>query len=181
MVAQHRDLPVALRGQPVELNDAALADERLVAVPRIVAALESEQRAGHRRHFDNDVFKVMRGTKEPQSSAGLAPALVHVDKDGDDLAGGIGVDPAVATSQRPRTVVTVGRPERSMANFSSKAARNASPLELIQQALECRSEAHLIDGKAAGRGYLRVVGVDRGERRPASDEPLDDQMGERLP
>src|SRR5690348_10663476 len=38
VVAQHGDLAVAGRGEPVELNDAALAGERLVAMPGIIAA-----------------------------------------------------------------------------------------------------------------------------------------------
>ena len=63
MVPQHCDLPVALRREPIELNDPTLADERPVAVPRIVAALESEQRACNRRHFDDEVVKIVGGTK----------------------------------------------------------------------------------------------------------------------
>ncbi len=86
MVPEHCDLPVALRGKPVELDDAALADKRLMAMPRIVAALERKQRARNRRHFDNDVIKIVRRTQQAQSSAGLAPAFIHVDENGDDLA-----------------------------------------------------------------------------------------------
>jgi hypothetical protein len=42
VVSEHRDLPIALRREPIELNDPALADKRLVAVPRIVAAPERQ-------------------------------------------------------------------------------------------------------------------------------------------
>ena len=86
MVPQHRDLPVALRGEPVELNDTAFAGERLVTVPGIVAALEREQRARDRRNFEDDVVEVVCRAQQAQPAARLPPRLVHVDEDGDDLA-----------------------------------------------------------------------------------------------
>jgi hypothetical protein len=33
VVSQHRNLPIALRREPIELNNAALAGERFMTVP----------------------------------------------------------------------------------------------------------------------------------------------------
>jgi hypothetical protein len=40
------------------VDHPALAAERLMAVPGIVAALESEERAGDRRHFGDDIVEI---------------------------------------------------------------------------------------------------------------------------
>ena len=64
-MAQHRDLPVALRREPIKLNHAALAGKRLVPVPRIVAALERHKRAGGRRHLNNDIVEIGSRAKKP--------------------------------------------------------------------------------------------------------------------
>src|SRR5277367_6971134 len=45
VVAQHRHPAIAFGSDPVELDDPALASERLVAVPGIVGPLEREQRS----------------------------------------------------------------------------------------------------------------------------------------
>ena len=60
---KHGDLPIALRRQPIELNDAALADKGFMSVPRIVAAFEREQRACDRRHLDDDIAEIVRGSQ----------------------------------------------------------------------------------------------------------------------
>ncbi len=49
-------------------------------------------------------------------------------------------------SQRPRTVVTVGRPLRSMPNFSSSFAELVA-FELVEQSLECRPKLTWSTGK----------------------------------
>ena len=62
-----------------------------------------------------------------------------------------GVDFAVAASQRPRTVVTVGRSGKIDAEFFLERFTELVAFEFVEQRLERRAEAHLIDGKAAGR------------------------------
>src|SRR5579862_2502054 len=96
VMPKHGDLAIALRRKPVELNDATLADERFVTVPRIAAALERQQCSSDGGNFDNDIVKIVRRSQQSQPSTGLIPALVHVNEDGDDFGLRIGVDLAVA-------------------------------------------------------------------------------------
>ena len=83
-------------------------------------------------------------------------------------------------SQRPRTVVTVGRPARSRPNFSSNALAEFVAFQFVEQVLERRTEADLIDRKTAGGRNLRIIGVDR-RQAFRTDEPGQNQMLERLP
>ena len=87
MVPEHGDLAIASRRKPIELNDAALADERLMTVPRIVTALERQQSSRDRRYFDDDVVKVVGRAQQSQPASGLIPTLVHVNEDRDDFGG----------------------------------------------------------------------------------------------
>ena len=75
MMAQHRDLPVALRGDPVELDNPPLPHEWLVAVPRIVGPLECEERAAGRRHFDENVVEM--GLVSPKRSVQGTPGATR--------------------------------------------------------------------------------------------------------
>src|ERR1700733_12814711 len=95
VVAQHRHPPIAFRCDPVELDDAAFACKRLVPVPGIVGPFEREQRSLGRRHLHDHVVEVVGRFQESQATAGILPARVHVDKDRDDLAFRIGMDPSI--------------------------------------------------------------------------------------
>ena len=96
MMSQHRDLSVAFAGNPVELDNTALAVKRLMAMPGIIAALEGDQGAGGWRHLNDNVVQIRARTKEAQSSSLRLPGLVHVDEGRDDLTGRIGVYLAIA-------------------------------------------------------------------------------------
>ena len=76
---EHGNLAIALRREPIELNDAAFADEWFVTVPRIVTAFECQQRSGDRRHFNDDVTEIMGRAQQSKAATSLVPALVHID------------------------------------------------------------------------------------------------------
>ena len=67
-----------LTGHPVELNCAPRSGDRLVSVPRIVRALEDQERSAIRRHFGDVVVEVIRPAQQAQTSRVLLPTLVHV-------------------------------------------------------------------------------------------------------
>src|SRR3984957_10366611 len=92
MMAQHRHPPIAFRSDPVELDDPALAGEGLVPVPRVVGALERQQRSLGRRHLHDHIVEVVGRLQEAQAAAGILPTRVHVDEDGNNLAFRIGVE-----------------------------------------------------------------------------------------
>ena len=66
-------------GYPVELNDAAFANERLMAVKGIFTAPEREQGAFHRWHFDHHILDVVGRTQQPKAATRLLPFWVQVD------------------------------------------------------------------------------------------------------
>src|SRR4029079_11165157 len=93
---QHGRMPVALGGDPVELNDAALALEWLVPMPRVVGPLESHERALDGRHLGDEIIKIITRAQEAQAAAGLLPGGVHVDEHRDYLCFRIRMDLAIA-------------------------------------------------------------------------------------
>src|SRR6185437_15526395 len=95
MVAQHRHPPIALGRHPVELDDPALASERLVPVPGIVGPLEGEQRSLDRGHLHDHVVEVIGRFEEAQAAAGILPGRVHIDENRNDLALRIGMNAPV--------------------------------------------------------------------------------------
>ena len=110
---KHRNLSIALGCQPIELNDAPFADEWPVAVPRIVAAFEREQRSRDRRNLDDDIVQVVARAQQSQPAAALIPCLVHVNKHRYDLGGGVGVNLAVGGTA-PAADRGDGRPSREV-------------------------------------------------------------------
>src|SRR5262249_30626933 len=80
----------ALVHHPVELDDAPLADDRLVAVPGIGRHLEGEQRALDRRDLDDRIGEALGRAQEAQPAARRLPVRVHVEEDGDELGLAVG-------------------------------------------------------------------------------------------
>ena len=66
---QHCDLPIAFRCEPVELDDFALAHERLMPVPGIVGATKRQQGSAEGRHLGHIIVEVGAGAKQPQAAA----------------------------------------------------------------------------------------------------------------
>jgi len=66
-------------GHPVELQRAALAQMRTMAVKRSFAAPKSQHRPGERRHFYRIVLEVARAAQQPQPTLGMIPHRVHVE------------------------------------------------------------------------------------------------------
>src|SRR5438094_7378986 len=87
LAAHHR-----LARDPVELNYPAGPRERLMAVPRIVATPEREQRPTRRRHFKDHVLEVGARAQQPEPATRGFPRPVHVNEDGDDFGLGVGVN-----------------------------------------------------------------------------------------
>src|SRR5579863_8361161 len=81
-----------LAGHPIQLDRATWSRERLVAMPGIVGALEDQKRAAVRRHFGDIVVEIVGPAKQAQPTGVFLPALVDIEKHGDDLGGRIGVD-----------------------------------------------------------------------------------------
>ncbi len=72
------------------------------------------------------------------------------------------------------------RPARQIeAEFFLERLAELVAFEFVEQRLERRTEADLVDRKASGRGDLRIIGVDRRKRR-RTDESGNDQMRKRL-
>ena len=179
VVPKHGDLAIALRRKPVELNDPALADKRFVAVPRIVAALERQQRSGDRGDFDDDVVEILRGSQQAEPAARLIPALVHVKKDSNDLGLRIGVDLAVGGTASATHCRDRGSSRQIDPKFVLECLAERIAVEFIKQRLKRWAKYNLIDRKATGRRDLRIIAVDFGQRR-RSDKLRDDQMFKRL-
>src|SRR6266581_1315596 len=79
----------------VELDGAPLAFERLMPVPAVGRDLEDQASSGIRRHFRGVRAQIPVVVEEPEAPLGRAPAGVQVEKNGDQLGFGIGVDAAV--------------------------------------------------------------------------------------
>src|SRR5712691_5914544 len=79
----------------VELDGAPLAFEGLVSVPAVRRDLEDQASSGIRGHFRGVRAQIPVVVEEPQAPLGRAPAGVQVEKNGDQLGFGIGVDAAV--------------------------------------------------------------------------------------
>ena len=82
----------ALVGDPVELDYPAFADELLVTVPGVVAPAETDQVPSTGGTSAIMSSRSVPGLQQPQAASLGFPAVVHVDQDGDDLAGRVGVD-----------------------------------------------------------------------------------------
>src|SRR6266700_2830875 len=79
----------------VELDGAPLAFERLMSVPAVGRDLEDQASSGIRRHFRGVGAQIPVVVEKPEAPLGRAPAGVQVEKNGDQLGFGIGVDAAV--------------------------------------------------------------------------------------
>ena len=150
-MSKHRDSPIALGRQPIELDDAPFADERLVAVPRIVAAFERQQGSGDRWHLDDNVVQIARGSQQSQPAAGLIPDLVHVNEDGYDLGNRIRVALPVGGTA-PAADRGDGGPSRELdIEFALERFPKRIAVEFIQQRSERWTKRDLIHRKTARR------------------------------
>src|SRR3954464_10392964 len=82
-------------GDPVHLDRAARAVERLMAVPGFLRTPKDEQRPAMRRDLLGVVVEVRAVLQDTQPPAVLVPRVIHVEEHGDELGGRIGVDLAV--------------------------------------------------------------------------------------
>src|SRR5712692_5068044 len=79
----------------VELDSAPLAFKRLMSVPAVRRDPEDQASSGIRGNFRCVGAQVPVVVEKPQAPLGRAPARVQVEKNGDQLGFGIGVDAAV--------------------------------------------------------------------------------------
>src|ERR1700722_2543770 len=180
VVAQHRHPAIAFRSDPVELDDPAFAGERLVPVPGIVGPFEREQRSLRRRDLHDHVVEVVGRFQQTQATAGILPARVHVDKDRDDLAFRIGMDPsilraALTPNRRRRRAPGELEAELLLERFAELVA-----LEFGDKLAERGPIRQLSDRKSPALGDLWIVGVDLRPRLGAN-KAGDDEIFERLP
>src|SRR5437762_13977316 len=74
LAADHRGIR-----HPVQLNDAARTGERLETVPRLGVVLEDQQSPTLRRHFGDDVAKIVRRAHKAKPPSGTLPAVIHIE------------------------------------------------------------------------------------------------------
>src|SRR5262245_32449193 len=84
-----------LTGNPVKLDHAAWARERLVTMPRIIAATERQQCPFSWRDLQNHVVEIVSGTEQPKPATSGLPPRIHIDQDRDDFCLRISMDFAV--------------------------------------------------------------------------------------
>src|SRR5271166_3232255 len=179
LVAQHGDAAVAFRRDPVELDHAALARERLVAVPGIVGALEGQKRPGRGRNLHDRIVEAVGRFQQPQPPARMLPLRVHVDQNGDDLARRVGMDAPVswaavtADGDRVRSADKI-EAELLLENLAEFVTR-----QFVEEISEMGAVRKLIDREAAALGDPRIVAVDVGARL-RTDETGNDEILERL-
>ena len=94
-------LLVGMAVDPVQLDRAPLTVKRMVSVPGVLDAWEGNQGAFIGRHFDGVILKIGGAAQEAQLAAGFFPGRVHVQQDGDQLAGRISMDLSVGRPRAP--------------------------------------------------------------------------------
>src|SRR6266404_3493967 len=91
----------SLVGAPVELHDAALADEGSVPVIGYVATPEGDQRTPFWQHLDDNVVEIVGGPQKPEPAASVPPIGIKVDQHRDDLGLAIRMDFAIPRGATP--------------------------------------------------------------------------------
>ena len=74
-----------LSRDPVELDHPPLAGKGLVAMPRIVAAFERQERPLYRRYFEDHVIQIVSRLQKSQLASDTFPARVHVEQNRDNF------------------------------------------------------------------------------------------------
>ena len=90
---------------PVELDHPPLARKGLVAMPRVIATFEREERSLYRRHFEDHVIDIVRRLQQSQSASGTFPGRVHYVII--FVFESVWIFPYFSFEQRPRTVIIV--------------------------------------------------------------------------
>src|SRR5438128_7177684 len=155
LAAHHR-----LTRYPVELNHPAGPRERLMAMPRIVATPEREQRPTGRRHFKDHVLEVGARAQQPEAATRGFPRRVHVNKDGDDFGLGVSVNLAIflaATSAHGDHVRAGGQID---IEFFLKRFAKLVAAHLLDQPRKGRPITDLAQRKAAGAANVGIILVD---------------------
>ena len=67
---------------PIELDHSPRAGKGLVTMPRIVAALEREERPLDRRHLEDHVIEIGSRFQQSQPSPSIFPSRVQVKQHG---------------------------------------------------------------------------------------------------
>ncbi len=125
---------------PIELQRPSRPFERLVAVPGIPRASEGQHGSGIRRHLDREILDVVRRAQQPEPPALGTPVVVDIEQHGHQLAGGIGMDLAVAGSR----LAADGDHRRVLGQrqveFLAQQGAHRLALDLVAQPLEGRAE-----------------------------------------
>ena len=85
-MAKNREALIARVVDPIELDHAAIPVKRQMAMPGMVRAQESDQRAAGGRNFSGEILNVVAGAQQAKASAGIVPIGIDVQKHGDDFA-----------------------------------------------------------------------------------------------
>jgi hypothetical protein len=163
-VAEKREALVAAIVHPVELDDAALAFERQMAVPGTVGTQESDERAVGRRDFDGHVVDVVTRAKKTEAAAGIVPGGIQVEQHGNNFAGGIVVNLAVVRAAAAAHRDGGGTAGEVHAKFFLEGFAKFFRLKRIDHGLEAGTEFDGIEREAARLRDAGIIGIDAAER-----------------
>src|SRR6266403_4097102 len=149
---------------PIKLNRAAWTGERDVAVPRVTAATERQQRAFGRWHFLDHVIEIGPGTQQPQASAGRFPSRVHVNEDRDDFRFRICVDLPVLLAAAAADRDHVRAIRKIHVKFLLKGLAKLGASHLLDQLRKCWAVCYLAQRETAGTRNFGIIVVDRAAR-----------------
>src|SRR5919109_2278214 len=150
-----------LAGNPVKLNDTAGSGERLVAVPRIIAATKRQQRAFGWRDLENHVFEIVSGAEQPKLTTSRLPPRIHVDQDRNDFGFRVGVNLAVFFAATAPHGDHVGPIRQIDTELFLKRLAEFVAAHLFDEFCKGRSVTDLTKRKAPGPVYFGIIVVYR--------------------
>ncbi len=145
---------------PVELHHAPVAVKWQMAVPGMIGAQESDERAAGGRDFGGKIVDVVLRAEQAQAAAGIVPLGIEVEQHGDDFAGGIAVDIAIASAAAAAGGDRSGAVREIDAEFVFEGLAELGRFEGVNEGLEAGAEFQRVEGKAAGLLDLRVIGIE---------------------
>src|SRR4026209_2914547 len=135
-----------------------------MAVPRIIAATERQQRPFRWRHFENHVVKIVSGMEQPKPATRGFPPRIHIDEDRDYFRLRVSMNFAVffaATAANGNHVGSIGQIDSEL--FLKRLAKFVAA-HLLHELRKYRAVGNFAKRKAAGPVYLGIVVVYRRAR-----------------
>src|SRR3954471_11339694 len=153
-----------IAGNPIKLNHSTRTCERLVAMPRIIAATECQQGAFRWRDFDNHVVNTVSRAQQPKLPAGGFPSGIHINQNRDDFRLRIGMDSAVFFAATAAHRDHVGPVRQIDSELFLERLPKLVATHLLHQLCKSRAVSDIPQRKAAGPIDFRIIVVDRRAR-----------------